>query len=182
MDLIKPLTIVRCPPSVVLLFGGIMSLQGEKTKALYQRAERTIPYGVNSNFRYWGDDDTLVITRAQGAYIWDADGKRYIDYRLGFGPIILGHAYPPVVERVRKPLARAASSPGPRPWKSTWPNASLACATWTWCGSRTPAPRPPCTPCGWPAPTLAASASSSSRATITACTTMPCTARPRRMT
>ncbi|MCB0201501.1 MAG: aspartate aminotransferase family protein [Anaerolineae bacterium] len=82
-----------------------MSLQGKKTSALYQRATQHIPYGVNSNFRYWGPDDTLVITRGEGAYIWDADGKRYIDYRLGFGPIILGHGYPAVVERVQQAAA-----------------------------------------------------------------------------
>ena len=64
-----------------------------------------MPYGVNSNFRYWGPDDTLVVTRGEGAYIWDADGKRYIDYRLGFGPIILGHGYPAVVERVQQAAA-----------------------------------------------------------------------------
>jgi len=81
-----------------------MGLQGEKTKALFNRAKAVIPYGVNSNFRYWGDDDTLVITKGQGAYIWDADDRRYIDYRLGFGPIILGHSYPPVVKRVQEAI------------------------------------------------------------------------------
>ena len=82
-----------------------MSLQGEKTGALYRRATQRIPYGVNSNFRYWGPDDTLVITKGEGTYVWDADGKRYIDYRLGFGPIILGHGYPAVVEAVQKAAA-----------------------------------------------------------------------------
>ncbi len=81
-----------------------MSLQGDKTRALFQQALKSIPHGVNSNFRYWGDEDTLVITRGEGAYIWDADGKRYIDYRLGFGPVILGHAYPSVVERVAEAI------------------------------------------------------------------------------
>lgn len=81
-----------------------MSMQGPKTKSLFQKAQAVIPYGVNSNFRYWGDDDTLVITHGDGTYVWDADGKRYIDYRLGFGPVILGHAYPAVVERVREAL------------------------------------------------------------------------------
>lgn len=38
--------------------------------------------------------------RGQGAYVWDADDNRYIDYRLGFGPVILGHAYPAVTQRV----------------------------------------------------------------------------------
>ncbi|RME87939.1 MAG: aminotransferase class III-fold pyridoxal phosphate-dependent enzyme [Anaerolineae bacterium] len=81
-----------------------MSLQGEKDRILFDRAKAVIPYGVNSNFRYWGDDDTLIATRGKGAYIWDADGKRYIDYRLGFGPIILGHGYPAVVERVQEAI------------------------------------------------------------------------------
>ena len=81
-----------------------MSLQGQKTKALFEKAKAVMPYGVNSNFRYWGEDDTLVVTRGEGAYIWDADGKRYIDYRLGFGPVILGHAYPEVVKRVQEAM------------------------------------------------------------------------------
>jgi glutamate-1-semialdehyde 2,1-aminomutase len=78
-------------------------MQGKETQALYQRAKAVMPHGVNSNFRYWGDD-TLVIERGEGTYIWDADGKRYIDYRLGFGPIILGHAYPEVVKRVQEAI------------------------------------------------------------------------------
>lgn len=82
-----------------------MSLQGEKTKASYQKASRVIPYGVNSNFRYWGAEDTMVIQRGEGAYIWDLDGNRYIDYRLAFGPIILGHGHPAVVERVRAAIS-----------------------------------------------------------------------------
>ena len=81
-----------------------MSLQGDKTRDLFKQAKKVIPHGVNSNFRYWGDDDTLVISRGEGAYIWDADDKRYIDYRLGFGPIILGHAYPAVVKRVQEAI------------------------------------------------------------------------------
>ena len=74
-----------------------------QTRALFEKAKQFIPYGVNSNFRYWGDD-TFVITRGEGAYIWDADDNRYIDYRLAFGPIVLGHGYPPVVERVTEAI------------------------------------------------------------------------------
>ncbi len=62
----------------------------------YERAAAVMPYGVSSNFRYWGADDTLIVARGSGSHIWDAYGKRYIDYRLGFGPIILGHAFEPV--------------------------------------------------------------------------------------
>lgn len=71
-----------------------------KTRALFEQAKRFIPYGVNSNFRYWGDEHTPIMQRGQGATVWDADDNRYLDYRLGFGPIILGHAYPEVNRRV----------------------------------------------------------------------------------
>ena len=81
-----------------------MKLQGEKTSSLFEKGKKVIPYGVNSNFRYWGDDDTIIIDRGEGAYVWDMDGKRYIDYRLGFGPVILGHAYPEVIANVQEAL------------------------------------------------------------------------------
>jgi glutamate-1-semialdehyde 2,1-aminomutase len=81
-----------------------MSLQGQQTQAFYQRAREVFPYGVNSNFRYWGEQDTMVISRAQGPYMWDADGKRYTDYRLAFGPIILGHAHEEVVNFVAESI------------------------------------------------------------------------------
>jgi glutamate-1-semialdehyde 2,1-aminomutase len=75
-------------------------MKRDKAQAIYERAAKVIPSGVNSNFRYWGPDETPVAGKAEGPYIWDADGTKYIDYRLGWGPIILGHSYPPVVERV----------------------------------------------------------------------------------
>lgn len=78
---------------------------GPKSKAMWERACRSIPLGVNSNFRYWGDDMTLVIKRGEGAYIWDLDDNRFIDYRLAWGPVILGHAYPSVVKAVQKAAA-----------------------------------------------------------------------------
>jgi glutamate-1-semialdehyde 2,1-aminomutase len=71
-----------------------------KTQALRDRAARVMPLGVSSNFRYWGPQDSPVVARAEGCHIWDADGNRYIDYRLGFGPIILGHGHPAVADRV----------------------------------------------------------------------------------
>lgn len=75
-----------------------------KTRALHQKATQFIPQGVNSNFRYWGPEHTMVIPRGEGPYIWDADGNRYIDYRLGFGPVILGHAHPAVSDRVAEAI------------------------------------------------------------------------------
>lgn len=68
-----------------------MGLSGPKNTEWFERAKDSLVLGVSSQFRYWGDDDTLVIDRGEGAYIWDMDGNRYIDYRLGFGPVILGH-------------------------------------------------------------------------------------------
>ncbi len=88
----------------------------ERTRELYRKARTYIPYGVNSNFRYWGDEETLILSRSQGAYCWDADGNRYLDYRLGFGPIILGHAHPEVFEQVARQIREgtifAATTPG----------------------------------------------------------------------
>lgn len=65
-----------------------------------RRAARVMPGGVNSNFRNWGEGLSLYIERAKGATLWDMDGKRYIDYRLAFGPIILGYAYDAVDTQV----------------------------------------------------------------------------------
>ncbi|HEX6387438.1 MAG TPA: guanitoxin biosynthesis PLP-dependent transaminase GntE [Anaerolineae bacterium] len=81
-----------------------MPHHGQKSHAFFERARAVIPYGVNSNFRYWGDDETPVIADARDAYLYDFDGKRYIDYRLGFGPIILGHADPFVTQRVTEAI------------------------------------------------------------------------------
>jgi glutamate-1-semialdehyde 2,1-aminomutase len=77
---------------------------GEKSRRMFERARKAMPHGVTSNFRYWGDDKTLVLKRAKGAYVWDQDDNRYVDYRLGFGPVVLGHAHGSVTERVREAL------------------------------------------------------------------------------
>lgn len=77
---------------------------GVRSKAMFQRASSVIPCGVNSNFRYWGDDKTLMLKKGKGGYIWDQDENRYIDYRLGFGPVILGHGYKQVTDRIRQAL------------------------------------------------------------------------------
>jgi glutamate-1-semialdehyde 2,1-aminomutase len=81
-----------------------MAYTKEKTTAFFERADQVLPFGVSSNFRYWGEGDNIGVARAQGTYIWDFDGNRYIDYRLGFGPVILGHGHPVVVERVTEAI------------------------------------------------------------------------------
>jgi glutamate-1-semialdehyde 2,1-aminomutase len=73
---------------------------GPKTLALQRRAREILPLGVNSNFRFWGENITPYVEKAKGAYLWDVDGKKYIDYRMAFGPIILGHSYEDVDQKV----------------------------------------------------------------------------------
>ncbi len=58
----------------------------------FKKASSVLPLGVSSNYRYWGEEGTRYIARGKGAHIWDVDGNRYVDYRLGYGPAILGHA------------------------------------------------------------------------------------------
>jgi len=85
-----------------------MSLFGPNSQSLQQRARKVIPLGVNSNFRYWGEGITPYVERGKGAYLWDVDGKRYIDYRMAFGPIILGHAYDEVDSQVVEELKKGS--------------------------------------------------------------------------
>ncbi len=86
-----------------------MGLQGERTGEWFDRGKKALVNGVSSGFRYWGDDDTLVIDRGEGAYVFDMDGAKYIDYQLGFGPVILGHGHPVVAEAVAE-AARAGTT------------------------------------------------------------------------
>ncbi len=62
-----------------------------RSNAHFKKANSKMPLGVSSNFRYWGDDKTIYIDHGKGARIWDIDDNEYIDYRLGYGPIILGY-------------------------------------------------------------------------------------------
>lgn len=86
-----------------------MSRPNIKNQELRDRAAKVMPLGVASNFRYWGPTANPVIVRGEGCYVWDADGNRYIDYRLGFGPVILGHGHPLVCERVAQAIRHGTS-------------------------------------------------------------------------
>jgi glutamate-1-semialdehyde 2,1-aminomutase len=63
----------------------------EKSNEHFKRAVKQLPLGVSSNWRAWGPDETIYVERGKGARLWDIDGNEYIDYRLGYGPAILGH-------------------------------------------------------------------------------------------
>ena len=82
-----------------------------RSRQLQLRAERFLPGGVDSPvraFRAVGGDPPFV-TRAEGAYLFDADGNRYLDFFGSWGPMILGHAFPPVVEAIQQAAAKGAS-------------------------------------------------------------------------
>lgn len=72
----------------------------QRNQEVQKRAQRVLPLGVNSNFRHWGEGLTPYVKRAKGARLWDVGGNEFIDYRLAFGPIILGHAYDAVDQKV----------------------------------------------------------------------------------
>jgi len=82
-----------------------MGLQGKNTAEWFARGKASLVNGVSSGFRYWGDEDTLVIDHGEGAYVFDMDGNRYIDYQMGFGPVILGHGEPTVAAAVAEAAA-----------------------------------------------------------------------------
>lgn len=86
-----------------------MGLQGNASKEWFTRASGALVNGVSSQFRYWGDEDTLVIEKGEGGYIVDVDGNRYLDLQCGFGPIILGHGDPAVSGAVAEAAAEASS-------------------------------------------------------------------------
>src|SRR6202012_2999139 len=88
-----------------------MARELSRSKKLQQRAEQYLPGGVNSPvraFRAVGGDPPFLV-RAEGAYLWDADGNRYLDYFGSWGPIILGHAHPLMVEAIQRAAERSAS-------------------------------------------------------------------------
>jgi len=86
-----------------------------RNEQLFARAQAHIPGGVNSPVRAFRSvgGTPRFFTRGEGAYIWDADGKRYIDYVGSWGPLILGHADPECVAAVQQAAARGLSFGAP---------------------------------------------------------------------
>ena len=82
-----------------------------KSGALFERAEKCIPGGVNSPVRAFRSVDMTprFIQRASGSHIWDADGNEYVDYIGSWGPMILGHAHPGVIEKVNEAVSEGLS-------------------------------------------------------------------------
>ena len=86
-----------------------------KSEQLFERAQLSIPGGVNSPVRAFKSvgGNPVFMQRAKGAYLFDADDKQYIDYINSWGPMILGHAYEPVVTAIREKVADSTSFGAP---------------------------------------------------------------------
>ncbi|HEX7432619.1 MAG TPA: aminotransferase class III-fold pyridoxal phosphate-dependent enzyme, partial [Anaerolineaceae bacterium] len=86
-----------------------------KSQKLFATAQGLFPGGVNSPVRAFRavGGQPLFIERGQGAYLYDVDGNRFIDYVLSWGPLILGHAHPAVVAAIAETAARGTSFGAP---------------------------------------------------------------------
>ena len=86
-------------------------MRNTKNKRLFNEAKKVIPGGVNSPVRAFKavQGGPIFIEKAKGAYLYDADGNRYIDYCMSWGPMILGHAHKEILSEVRKAMNRGTS-------------------------------------------------------------------------
>src|SRR5215203_538559 len=84
------------------------SLSRDQQLAMYRRALRTLPGGTDSNFRAWGES-TVYVDRGQGGLVWDIDGNQFVDLRMGYGPVILGHGDERVDDYVNERMRRGVS-------------------------------------------------------------------------
>jgi glutamate-1-semialdehyde 2,1-aminomutase len=86
-------------------------LTSSKSSTLFNRAKQSIPGGVNSPVRAFNSvgGEPIFMKEAKGAYLYDADGNHYIDYINSWGPMILGHCHPQVVEAIQAQAAKALS-------------------------------------------------------------------------
>ena len=92
-----------------------MNYTSDRSKQLFERAQQSIPGGVNSPVRAFKSvgGTPLFIKSAKGAYLFDEDGNKYIDYINSWGPMILGHAYEPVVKAIQEKATHSTSFGAP---------------------------------------------------------------------
>lgn len=81
-------------------------------KELMSEAHEHMPQGVAENYRYWGDDKTVFVEKSSGHTITDSNGKEFVDFRLGYGPIILGYADPRVDTAVMRQISQGGTLSG----------------------------------------------------------------------
>jgi glutamate-1-semialdehyde 2,1-aminomutase len=90
-----------------------------KSRKLFEQAQRLFPNGVTHDLRHL-EPFPIYIDRAEGAYKWDVDGHRLIDYWSGHGALLLGHGHPEVVQTVRQQMGRATHSGGAHELEVEW--------------------------------------------------------------
>ncbi len=92
-----------------------MSIKRERSKELFEAAQKVIPGGVNSPVRAFKavGGQPLFIERGEGAYLYDADGNRYLDCIGSWGPLILGHAHPRIIEAISAQLSKGTTFGAP---------------------------------------------------------------------
>lgn len=85
--------------------------QTVNSEKVFKRSLALIPGGVNSPVRAFGSvgGNPFLVDRGEGAWLWDIDGNRYLDYVMSWGPLVLGHAYPEVVKTIREAAGRGCS-------------------------------------------------------------------------
>jgi len=90
-------------------------MNNNKSQELFERAKQSIPGGVNSPVRAFKSvgGTPIFIKKAKGAYLFDEDGNKYIDYINSWGPMILGHAYEPVVKAIQEKVLDSTSFGAP---------------------------------------------------------------------
>jgi glutamate-1-semialdehyde 2,1-aminomutase len=94
----------------------IASLDDRHAQSLAYRelAKKRLPGGVSSSWQMW-PPHPIYIDRGEGAYVWDIDGNRYVDYHNGYGAMVMGHAHPKIVEAVRTRVALGTHFAQPTP-------------------------------------------------------------------
>ena len=117
-----------------------------RSQQLFNLAQRSIPGGVNSPVRAFRavGGTPVFFDRAEGAYMFDADGNRYIDYVLSWGPMLLGHGHPQVLEAIREQLDRAMTFGTPTELEIQLAEKSAQlCRAWIWFAWSTQVPKLP---------------------------------------
>ena len=84
------------------------TIRRDAQSTLYRRALETLPGGTDSNFRAWGES-TIYVDRGKGGKVWDVDGNEFVDLRMGYGPVILGHADERVDDYVNERMRQGVS-------------------------------------------------------------------------
>ena len=107
-----------------------------KSEELFRRAQAVIPGGVNSPVRAFRSvgGNPLFIARGEGSHMFDVDGNEYIDYVGSWGPLLLGHRHPAILQALEERSKSAPASARPPSRKSSWPKRSATpCPRSRWC-------------------------------------------------